>query len=172
LLTDFGPRLGRAVDNQANPYNDDADAAASRMSLHGSIGFSRQTYGFEQRARQGRVMTMADAKDAKPDYSADVKKYVSAVDEPAVAGIVKHLGIALRGRDSSLVASTDPDEMKRVRDHFLKKKLALTESDEHLDAAVKEITGRMKGVHDKSRVTVYYLLAEKFGKLAMFHPKK
>jgi len=105
------------------------------------------------------------------DYSADIKKYASALDEKAVAGIVKHLGIALKGKDSSLVAATDPDEMKRVRDSFLKKKLALTESDAHLDAAVKEITDRMKGVRDKSRVTVYYLLAEKFGKLAMFHPK-
>lgn len=109
--------------------------------------------------------------DAKPDYSADIKKYVSSVDEAAVAGIVKHLGIALRGKDSSLVAASDPDEMHRVRDSFLKKKLALTEPDATLDAAVKSVTDKMKGVRDKSRVTVYYLLAEKFGKLAMFHPK-
>ena len=109
--------------------------------------------------------------DAKPDYSADIKKYASSVDEAAVAGIVKHLGIALRGKDSSLVAASDADEMKRVRDSFLKKKLALTESDAHLDGAVKEVTDRMKAERNKSRVTVYYLLAEKFHKLAMFHPK-
>jgi len=30
---------------------------------------------------------------------------------------------------------------------------------------------KMKGVHDKSRVTVCYLLADKFGKLPLFHPK-
>lgn len=36
---------------------------------------------------------------------------------------------------------------------------------------VKEVVGRMAGVHDKHRVTVYYLLAEKFGKLEAFHPK-
>jgi len=109
--------------------------------------------------------------ETKPDYAADIKKYTSKLDEAALAGVVKHLGIALRGKDSSLVAASDPDEMKRVRDSFLKKKLALAEADSHLDAAVKEITDRMKGVHDKSRVTVYYLLAEKFGKLAMFHAK-
>jgi len=109
--------------------------------------------------------------DEKPNYSADIKKYASAVDEKAVAGIVKHLGIALRGKDSSLVAASDASEMKTVRDSFLKKKLALTESDAHLDAAVKEITDRMKAERNKSRVTVYYLLAEKFHKLAMFHPK-
>jgi len=120
------------------------------------------------RQDKGRVAIMSES---KPDYAADIKKYVSAIDEAAVAGIVKHLGIALRGKDSSLVAASDPSEMGRVRDSFLKKKLALTESDTHLDAAVKEITDRMKAVREKSRVTVYYLLAEKFGKLAMFHPK-
>ena len=107
-----------------------------------------------------------------PDYVADVKKYIPVVDEAAVAGIVKHLGIALRGKDSSLVAATDPEELKRVREGFMKKKLALTESDTQLDAAIKEVMTRMKGVHDKGRVTVCYLIAEKFGKLGMFHPKK
>ena len=29
----------------------------------------------------------------------------------------------------------------------------------------------MKGDRTKSRITVYYLLAEKFGQLAAFHPK-
>ena len=110
--------------------------------------------------------------DSKPDYVADVKKYVSAVDEAAVAGIVKHLGIALRGKDSSLVAATDPEELKRVREGFMKKKLALTESDAHLDAAINDVMAKMKGVRDKGRVTVCYLIADKFGKLALFHPKK
>src|SRR5436305_589743 len=109
--------------------------------------------------------------DYKPDHVANVKKYVSAVDEAAVAGIVRHLGIALRSKDSSLVAASDPSEVKRLRDGFLKKKLALTESDADLDAAIKEVFAKLKGVRDKSRVTVCYLLAEKFGKVAIFHPK-
>ena len=117
---------------------------------------------------KGRVTDMADE---KIDYAVDIKKYTSAVDEKAVAGIVKHLGIALKGKDSSLVAASDASEMKTVRDSFLKKKLALAESDAHLDAAAKEVTERMKAERNKSRVTVYYLLAEKFHKLAMFHPK-
>ena len=109
--------------------------------------------------------------DAKPDYAADVKKYAQSADEAAIAGIVKYLGIALRNKDSSLVAGSDPAEVKRVRDGFLKKKLALTAGDAELDTAIKDVIGRMKAVRDKSRVTVYYLLAEKFGKLALFHPK-
>ena len=64
--------------------------------------------------------------EPKTDYVPDVRKYVTSVDEAAVAGIVKHLGIALHSKDSSFVAASDPAELKRVRDGFLKKKLALT----------------------------------------------
>ena len=108
--------------------------------------------------------------EPKPQHVADIKKYVPTVDEPAVAGIEKHLGIALHSRDASLVAANDPEELKRVRESFLKK-LGLTESDAELDAALQDVMTRMKGVHDKSRVTVYYLLADKFGKLDLFQPK-
>ena len=109
--------------------------------------------------------------ETKHNYVDNVKKYATSVDEEAVAGIVKHLGIALQSKDASYVASTDKEEMARVRDHFLKKKLALTESDADLDAAVKAVTTKMKAERDKHRVTVYYLLAEKYGKLEMFHAK-
>lgn len=101
-------------------------------------------------------------------YVTDIKKYTSSVNEAAVAGIVKHLGIALRNRDSSLVAGTDPAELARVRDSFLKKKLALTESDSKLDAEVSAVVQKMKADTTKSRVTVYYLLAEHYKKLELF----
>ena len=109
--------------------------------------------------------------DSKPNYAEDVKKYVSNVDTGAVDGIVKHLGIALRTKDASLVAASDPEELKRVREGFLKKKLALPNSDADLDAAIQGVMTKMKGVREKSRVTVCYLLAEKFGKLGLFAPK-
>ena len=106
---------------------------------------------------------MADA--AK--YIDNIKKYTSTVNEAAVAGIVKHLGIALRNRDSSFVASTDPEEMKRVRESWLKKKLGLTGTDTELDKAVHAVTEKMHADRMKERVTVYYLLAEHFKKLDM-----
>ena len=109
--------------------------------------------------------------DTKHDYSINIKKYVSNPDTGAIDGIVKHLGIALRSKDSSLVAASDPEEVKRVRDGFMKKKLALTHPDAELDAALKEVMTKMKAERDKSRVTVCYLLAEKFGKLESFHAK-
>jgi hypothetical protein len=104
-------------------------------------------------------------------YIAGIKKYASNVNEAAVAGIVRHLGIALRSKDASLVAATDPDELKTVRESWLKKKLALTESDAELDKAIQAVMTTMKADRAKQRVTVYYLLAEHYGKLDLMAQK-
>jgi signal recognition particle subunit SEC65 len=100
------------------------------------------------------------------DYLADVKKYVPAANDKAVAAIVKHLGIALKSTDASLVACSSKDELERVRESWLKKKLALTEDDKSLDKAIQEVCTKMKADQSKQRVTFYYLLAERFGKVA------
>jgi len=101
-------------------------------------------------------------------YVADVKKYASSANETAVAGLVKYLGIALRNRDSALVSGTDPKEVARVRDNFLKKKLGLTDTDDKLEASIQSVLEKLKADRSKSRVTVYYLLAEQHRKLDMF----
>ena len=103
------------------------------------------------------------------EYSDDIAKYTPSVDDAAVAGIVKHLGIALRKQDSSLVSCTDPTELNRVRDSWLKKKLALANPDDELDAAIAAVCGTMKADRTKHRVTFYYLLAEQYGKLGDLH---
>jgi len=102
------------------------------------------------------------------DWAIDVLKYAPHADQKAIAGIVRHCGIALHSRDASLVAFTDPEEVKRVRESFLRKKLALTVPDSELDQAIAGVGQRMHADHTKNRVTVYYLLAEHFGKLADF----
>ncbi len=89
------------------------------------------------------------------------------VDEKAVEGIVKHLGIALKSKDASLVSCSSKDELARVRDSWCKKKLGLTDSDTDLDKAIADICETMKDDHRKHRVTFYYLLAEKFGKVSV-----
>jgi Protein of unknown function (DUF2853) len=102
------------------------------------------------------------------DHHAAVKKYAPAADEKAVAGIIKHLGIALKSADASLVSCSSKDELERVRESWLKKKLALAEDDKALDKAIADVCTKMKADHNKSRVAFYYLLAEKYGKLGMF----
>jgi hypothetical protein len=103
------------------------------------------------------------------EYTDDVARYIDSVDEAAVAGIVKHLGIALRSsKDASLVACSDASERDRVRDSWLKKKLGLAD-DAALDADVMAVCAQMKEDREKNRVTFYYLLADKHGKLADLH---
>jgi hypothetical protein len=102
------------------------------------------------------------------DWAADVKKYVPDADVKAIAGIVRHCGIALQKKDASLVSFSDKEEVARVRTSFLKKKLGLSNPDVDLDKAIMTVGDKMKGDHTKNRVTVYYLLADHFGKLSAF----
>ena len=100
------------------------------------------------------------------DYAGDVKRYAASADEKVIANIVKHLGIALRSKDASLVSCSSKDELARVRDSWLKKKLDMGDDDAALDKLVKDVCEQMKADKRKHRVTFYYLLAEKTGKLS------
>ncbi|POO57750.1 DUF2853 family protein [Agrobacterium rosae] len=97
------------------------------------------------------------------DYLADVKIYDADADEAVVNKIVKHLGIALRNRDSSLVSTSDPEELGRVKANWIGKKLGVTGPD--ADKAVEETVAAMKADRTKSRVTFYYLVAKHLDKL-------
>lgn len=110
---------------------------------------------------------MSDDK-APTDWAADVKRYVPDADDGVIAKIVSYCGIALRTRDASMVSFTDAKETDRVRENYCKKKLALDEPDDVLDAAIAAVGKRMSDTNFRNRVTVYYLLAEHFGKLSVF----
>lgn len=113
---------------------------------------------------------MADDK-APTDWAADVKRYVPDADDAVIAKIVSYCGIALRTRDASMVSFSDKTETDRVREKFCKKKLALEDSDDVIDAAIAKVGERMSDTKYRNRVTVYYLLAEHFGKLGLFAGK-
>ena len=98
------------------------------------------------------------------EYVDDLKRYVPGANEKQGAGLVKHLGIALKSKDASLVSCSSKEELERVRDSWCKKKLGISD-DKAIDAAIKDICEKMKGDKQKQRVTFYYLLAEKFAKI-------
>ena len=98
------------------------------------------------------------------DHHADVQKYSSVTKAAAVATLVKYCAQALKSRDSALVAVSDPDELKRIKVGFAKRKLGL--SADAADAGIKAAVAKMKGVRAKNRVTFYYLLAEATGTLS------
>lgn len=98
------------------------------------------------------------------NYLADVQKYDPQADSEIVEKIVKHLGIALRNRDSSLVSTTDPKELERVRTSWIGKKLGVTD-DAAANAAIEKVSQEMAADRTKNRVTFYYLAAKHLGKL-------
>ena len=102
------------------------------------------------------------------DWAADVKIYRPDADDAAIAGLLKTYALAMNGADSRYVALSDAEERATVKTNFLAKKLGLDLSDAEADAALDEVAAIMKADRTKSRITVNYLLAEKFGKLDLF----
>lgn len=78
--------------------------------------------------------------------------------------------LALTNADARLVAFTDSAELETVRENFGKGKLGVTDSDESIDAAIAEVGEKVPG--RRQRLTVYYLLAEKYGKLSVFYARE
>lgn len=101
------------------------------------------------------------------DWAADIKKHVPDADEGAIAGIVRHCGIALQSQDASMVSFGDEAELDRVRKNFIGKKLGVTD-EAQAEEALKAVGDKLKGATRKYRPTVYYLLADHFGKLSLF----
>jgi len=99
------------------------------------------------------------------NYLADVQKYDATADAEVVDKIVKHLGIALRNRDSSLVSCNDPEELSRVREKWCKKKLGESD-DARCDSIIEKVCETMANDNSKSRVIFYYLVAKHLGRLS------
>jgi D-serine deaminase-like pyridoxal phosphate-dependent protein len=101
------------------------------------------------------------------DHLADIRKFArKPVNEAAAAAMSRAYALVMSKPDTRYVACSDPAELARVRDNFLKKKLGLNGGD--LDASIKAVCERMKSDNTKSRLTFYYLLAEHHGKLDIF----
>jgi hypothetical protein len=78
------------------------------------------------RAAALRALAISKGEDSMTDYAADVKKYDAGASDETIGKIVKHLGIALRSRDASMVSCSDPSELARVSEKWCGKKLGVT----------------------------------------------
>lgn len=91
------------------------------------------------------------------DYDVDLLKKVA-----------KGLGPSIYNKDSSLVSTSDQEELDRVKNNFLIKKLGMSD-DGSLDAAIKEVGEAFgSGNRSKYRAVFYYLLTKKFGKESVY----
>lgn len=96
----------------------------------------------------------------------DIRKYAPNASEEVVASMEKVYALALQNADARLVSFGDSAELATVREKFVKGKLGVTGSDASIDEAIAAVGDRVPG--HKRRLTVYYLLAEHYGKLAVF----
>lgn len=102
------------------------------------------------------------------EHKATATKYASSINTAALDKMAKNYALVLSNKDSQYVSCGDESERDTVRENFLKKKLALTNNDADLNAAIEAVCLTMKEDRFKSRLAFYYLLAEKFNKLDVF----
>ena len=93
---------------------------------------------------------------------------VSDYDLDLLKAVAKGLGPSIYNADSSLVSTSDPEELNRVKQNFLIKKLGMADSPS-LDDAIKEV-GEAFGSsnRNKHRAVFYYLLTKKLGKESIY----
>jgi phage-related protein len=93
-------------------------------------------------------------------------------DESVLTGLAEMLGVSIYDADASLVACSDKNELKRVKELFLIRDLKMADSPQ-LDASIKTVCGKMGTANRKKfRVVFYYLLLEEFNLLHLFTAKK
>lgn len=113
---------------------------------------------------------MGKFEDKIDTYKSVIEKYNLDISEYLLTNVAKSLGPSIYKADSEIVACSNKDEMQRVIDNFLKKKLSLTNSDSELKDAIKEVCEKMGSKNPKKYRPVFYaLLAKKFGKDSIFN---
>ena len=118
------------------------------------------------RQKPGPKAKPKPAADPVDRYYDKVKVYEQGAKRDVVANIVKYCGVALRSRDTSLVACSDLKERERIAKGFAAKKLGLNRTD--ADALIARTCLTMQGTRQKNRVVFYYLMARDAGKLDVF----
>lgn len=101
---------------------------------------------------------------AIPDkHLQDIKKYDKSVDMKLANALYRRLAGAMARKDARLVAFSDTKELGRIRNGFIKQTLGVTKR-ETADAAIEAVGKKMSRDRSKSRIVVYYLLAQELRK--------
>jgi hypothetical protein len=100
---------------------------------------------------------------------AEAKKLNLSLTDDLISKVAIGLGPVLYNKDTETVACGQPTELETVKKNFLKKKLGLTNDDNELDVAIKEVCEQL-GTSNRSkyRVHFYALLAMKFNKIDIY----
>ncbi|SFV52628.1 hypothetical protein MNB_SV-10-1181 [hydrothermal vent metagenome] len=87
------------------------------------------------------------------------------LEKDLIAKVTKGLGPSIYKSDSELVSCSNKEELARVRENFLKKKLGFKGHEDDLDHAVKEACEAMGTSNPKKyRALFYALLVRRLGR--------
>jgi Protein of unknown function (DUF2853) len=99
---------------------------------------------------------------------AQVSELNLGIDDALLTAVAKGLGPSIYNVDSSKVSSSDPEELARVKNNFLIKKLGLADSAD-LDTAIAEVAETMGSSNrNKYRIVFYAMLVKKLGQEAKY----
>ncbi|MCB0974256.1 MAG: DUF2853 family protein [Actinobacteria bacterium] len=91
-----------------------------------------------------------------------------AIDETLLRAVAKGLGPTIYRADSSIVAAGDAEEMARVKNNFLIKKLGC-DDDAKMDDALRVATQALGQSNPrKLRTVFYYVLVTELGKQSVY----
>lgn len=111
---------------------------------------------------------MSKFDEAIATYEAEVKELNLGIDTSLLKAVAKGLGPSIYKADATKVSSSDEEELGRVKQNFLIKKLGLKDGPE-LDAAIKEVVEKLGSSNrNKYRVIFYALLVKKFKKESVY----
>ena len=102
------------------------------------------------------------------EFTAQLKEMDMKVDAAALEGVAKAVGPNMYKSDASLVSTSDDEEVQRVVDNFIGKKLGITDEKKAAEAIEKAKNAFGSSNRNKTRVVFYYIVAEHLGKLGMF----
>lgn len=106
--------------------------------------------------------------EAVAKYEAEAKKLGLKIDSTLLHAVSKGLGPSIYNVDAETIASSDPEELKTVKNNFLIKKLGLSDGPE-LNKAIEEVVEMMgKSNRSKYRAIFYTLLTIKFKKESIY----
>lgn len=96
-------------------------------------------------------------------YMNDLKKLNVNADKDLLAKVTTGVGPNIYKADASKVSSSDPEELARVKNNFLIKKLGFSDGPK-LDKAIETVIEKMgKSNSNKQRAVFYYLLVKELG---------
>ncbi|MCB0265218.1 MAG: DUF2853 family protein [Calditrichia bacterium] len=111
---------------------------------------------------------MSKFDEALERYQGEMSKLGIKCDVDLLKKVAKGLGPSIYNEDSSKVSCSDKEELARVKNNFLLKKLGMKDSPE-LDAAIQDVCQQLGSANrNKFRAMFYYLLVKKLGKESFY----